>query len=139
MSRLILVHVYRRKDAADGFRLTPFWKQWNAVLHVNVQKQKKPHGNVIIIPAGSVVYYPNSGAFSALGGHVHGAGLGPVSGLGNIGPVHGIGAGTNGIHGGPGVGHPVGPFGGSPFPPQFDTVADAPAENMPPKVSLLRT
>lgn len=42
--------------ATDGFRVVPFWKQWNAFLQINVEKNKHKHG-VYVVPA-SALYYP---------------------------------------------------------------------------------
>lgn len=46
-----------KKGSTDGFRVVPFWKQWNALLQVNVEKNKHKHNGVYVLPA-SPFYYP---------------------------------------------------------------------------------
>lgn len=75
------VNFYRRNS--DSFRGGPFWKQWNAVLSLNVQKRKDPRGDVIILPA-SLFYHgnlhsPNSFAFAGSGYYPNGFGNGPFN------------------------------------------------------------
>lgn len=36
--------------------MVPFWKQWNALLQINVEKNKHKHG-IYVVPA-SALYYP---------------------------------------------------------------------------------
>lgn len=79
------VHFYRQKGNSDSFRGGPFWKQWNAVLSLNVQKHKEPRGNVIVLPA-SLFYYPpgghnspNSFAFAGSGYYPPGLGNSPFN------------------------------------------------------------
>lgn len=48
------------KSQGDAQRFAPFWKQWNAVITINVQKRKDPRGGVYYIPS-SYLYYPPNG------------------------------------------------------------------------------
>lgn len=63
--------------SANGFHLTPFWKQWNALLQVNIEKNR--HHGIFVIPASSL-YYPSYGGYGLyspynLGGIGAGGGL----------------------------------------------------------------
>lgn len=46
------------KGSHDVHRWSPFWREWNAVVHVNINKKK---GNAVVIP-GYFVYKPGHGA-----------------------------------------------------------------------------
>lgn len=76
------VNFYRYKGNSDSFRGGPFWKQWNAVLQLNVQKRKDPRGDFIVLPA-SLFYgnyhSPNSFAFAGSGYYPNGFGNGPLN------------------------------------------------------------
>lgn len=47
----------RLLGSADGFRVVPFWKQWNAFLQVNIERNKHKHNGIYVVPA-SAFYYP---------------------------------------------------------------------------------
>lgn len=38
--------------------MAPYWKQWNALLQVNIEKNKHKHNGVYIIPTSSLYYPP---------------------------------------------------------------------------------
>lgn len=50
-------HCHWLKGSSDGFRVAPFWKQWNAILQINIEKNRHNHNGVYVVPA-SLYYYP---------------------------------------------------------------------------------
>lgn len=74
------------KGTSNGFHLTPFWKQWNALLQVNIEKNR--HHGIYVIPASSL-YYPPFGGYGVYSPYnLAGIGGGGVGGSGG-----GIGGG----------------------------------------------
>lgn len=49
------------QGSANGFHLAPFLRQWNALLQVNVEKNR--HHGVFVIPASSLYYPPYGGGY----------------------------------------------------------------------------
>lgn len=47
------------KGANDNYRFSPFWKEWNAVVQVNVHRKHSSAENSVFIP-GYFVYSPHS-------------------------------------------------------------------------------
>lgn len=54
----------KTKSGSTDFQVVPFWKQWNALLQVNVEKNKHKHNGVYIIPAPSYYYPPYDNPYS---------------------------------------------------------------------------
>lgn len=90
------------KGSSDGFHFAPFWKQWNALLQVNVEKHKNKFNGFYVVPA-SALYYPydNYGygfhlpsSYGGLGGFggINSLG-GGLNSLGGLGGVNGLGGG----------------------------------------------
>lgn len=53
-------------DRGSGFRLAPVWKQWSAVLTLNVQKHKQPP--FLLVPSPYLFHPPGIGGLGGLGG-----------------------------------------------------------------------
>lgn len=73
--------------SSNGFHLTPFWKQWNALLQVNIEKNRN-HG-IFVIPVSSL-YYPPYGGYGLYSPYnlagIGGGGGGGVGGGGLLQP-----------------------------------------------------
>lgn len=61
--------------------MVPFWKQWNALLQINVEKNKHKHNGIYVVPA-SAIYYPSYDGYGLyvphnFGGLAHGTNFQP--------------------------------------------------------------
>lgn len=74
------MNILQIKGSSDGFRLVPFWKQWNALFQINIEKNKHKHNGVYIVPA-PLFYYPPYDGFGYYPSN--------FNGIGNKFPFHG--------------------------------------------------
>lgn len=72
------------EGTSHGFHSTPFWKQWNALLQVNIEKNR--HHGVYVIPASSFYYPPAYGGYGLYSPY-------------NFDGIGGVGAGGGGAGG----------------------------------------
>ncbi|XP_031618372.1 uncharacterized protein LOC116337716 [Contarinia nasturtii] len=69
-------------SGSSDFHVVPFWKQWNALFQVNVEKNKHKHNNEIYVLPASQFYYPPYDSYGLYVPHMYG-GLGGGGLVGN--------------------------------------------------------
>lgn len=72
------IKIYCAKGSTD-FHVVPFWKQWNALLQINIEKNKHKQNGIYVVPA-SPLYYPTYDGYGFYVPHNFG-GLGPGGGF----------------------------------------------------------
>lgn len=50
----------------DGFRVTPFWKQWNALIQFNIEKNKYKPG-VYVVPESFLYHHQHPYSYGGYG------------------------------------------------------------------------
>lgn len=76
-------------SGATDFHVVPFWKQWNALFQVNVEKNKHKHNNEIYVVPASHLFYPPYDSYGLYVPHMYGGLAGAGGALIHPNRLHG--------------------------------------------------